>query len=559
MEISTNVPGARFGASSVAAPRLVLTTLQKVAIPVGAIWFYLLFWDERAALDVFLYTLFVLGVGLAGLSRRAPQWRSHGFRLTLAGTVLSAAMVAWYGSGAALLAWLASSVMWLGYLNQPHLKLVAYALPTAIGSAVQAVPRLAQLLLLPRKMDGRVERAWFYGRLLVLPFVALLVFHILFAIANPVYSELTGRVLDAVGERVEAFFEVLSVPRLLFFLFGLALTGAALVLVPVHYFADKESRFGEFVLRQRDRVASFAVRRPDFRTRSFRALDLRKEYLVALSMLGLVNVLLLVVNIIDINWIWFGFKPAPGFDLTQFVHEGTYVLILSILVAMGIVLWFFRRNLNFYERGLPLLRWLATVWVLQNAVLAVSVGLRNYYYILYTGLAYKRIGVYFFLLLTFFGLATVLLKIWQRRSAYALVRLNALAAYVLLLGLACGNWEIWIARYNLRPALPRLDYGFLLDMPDRVLPILAAHPEVLTQRHLVHEYYSNWVELSPEAAAQRLQRRLTQFKAAQEARNWPSYTYADWQACQQLTSQTWHGLQPVAPARRAGSLHQPQN
>ena len=171
-----------------------------------------------------------------------------------------------------------------------------------------------------------------------------------------------------------------------------------------------------------------------------------------MAVFGLVNVLLLVVNAIDINWLWFGFVPAPGFDLTQFVHEGTYVLIFSILLAMGIVLWFFRRNLNFYQPGLPWLRWGATVWVLQNAVLAVSVGLRNYYYILHSGLAYKRIGVCFFLLLTFFGLGTVLLKIWQRRSAYSLVRLNSLAAYAVLLLLAAGNWEVWIA--ELQPAAP---------------------------------------------------------------------------------------------------------
>lgn len=536
METSTHFSPVR-SASSVPALRLVLSTLQKVAIPIGAVWFYLLFWQERPALNVLLYTLFVLTLGLVGLPRHAPQWRSVGFLLTLAGTVLSAALMAWYGSGVAMLAWLASSVMWLGYRNQPHLKLVVYAALTAMSSAIRTVPRLVQLLILPRSLDGRLDRAWFYGRLLVLPFGALLLFHILFAIANPVYSELTGQVLDAIGEWVEAFFEIFSIPNVLFFLFGLALTGAALVTVPVHYFADKESRFGEFILRRRDQVASFAVRRPDFRTKGFRTLDLRKEYLMALSMLGLVNVLLLVVNAIDINWIWFGFTPAPDFDLTQFVHGGTYVLILSILVAMAIILWFFRRNLNFYERGLPLLRWLATVWVLQNAVLAVSVGLRNYYYILYTGLAYKRIGVYFFLLLTCFGLITVLLKIWQRRSAYSLVRLNGLAAYVLMMGLACGNWEIWIARYNLRPQLHELDYGFLLAMPDRVLPVLAAHPEVFAHRHLVHEYHDNWIQLDPVVAAQRLQQRLTRFRQAQEARSWPSYTYADWQAYQQLAGE----------------------
>jgi hypothetical protein len=229
MEISTNIPGTRFGASAAATPRLVLTTLQKVAIPIGAIWFYLLFWNERPALNMLLYTLFVLGTGLGGLPRRAAQWQSNEFRLTLAGTVLSATMVALYGSAAAVLACVASLTMWLGYLNQPHLKLVVYAVGTALSSVIRVAPRLAQLLALPRNMaDGRVERACFYGRLLVLPFGALLVFHILFAIANPIYSELTGRVLDVIGTWVEAFFEVLSIPRLLFFLFGLVLTGVAL-------------------------------------------------------------------------------------------------------------------------------------------------------------------------------------------------------------------------------------------------------------------------------------------------------------------------------------------
>ena len=533
MDTSLHLPPAHFEAAP--ASRITLTTLQKVALPVGAVAFDVLFWHERAALNMLLYTLFVVAAVLLGLPRHAPQWRSGYFRLTLVGTLLSASMVAWYGSGAAQLACVASLAAWLGYLNQPHLKLVSNALLTALTSALQVVPGLANLVRLPSNTGRRMGRTWFYGRLLGVPLLALAVFHILFLIANPVYSKLVGDALDKVGEWLTALFEDISIPHVLFFLLGLALTGAALVLVPVHYFADQESRLGEFIARQRDRVASFAVRRPDFRPRHFRALDLRKEYLIALSMLTLVNVLLLVVNVIDINWIWFGFEPTAGFNLTQFVHEGTYVLILSILVAMGIVLWFFRRNLNFYQRGLPALRWLATVWVLQNAVLAVSVGLRNYYYILYTGLAYKRIGVYGFLLLTLFGLLTVLLKIWQRRSAYSLVRLNALAAYVLLVGLACGNWEIWITRYNLRPELQVLDYGFLLDMPDRVLPVLAAHHAVLPNRHLVHEMYDGtWTTLDPADAESRLRRRLQEFRAVQAARRWPSYTYADWQAAKQL-------------------------
>lgn len=516
---------------TVAAPPFPLTLVQKLLLPVGAILFDVLFWQERAALSLLLYTVFVVGAVLAGTPKHAAVWRSGYFWLTLLGTLFSAVMVAVVGSGAARLACVASLVIWLGYMNQPHLKLVLFALLTGLYNLFPAVERMGQLLRLPANMGSGVARWWYYGRLLLLPLVTLGIFHVLFAVANPRYSALTNHLWAELGDLLSVLFERLSVPHLLFFLLGLVLTAGCLFIIPFHYLADQESRFGEFVLRQRNRVASFAVRQPDFRTRAFRPLDLRKEYLMALGLLALVNLLLFVVNAIDINWIWFGFHPAPSFDLTQFVHEGTYVLILSILVAMGIVLWFFRRNLNFYQPGVRVLRVGATIWVLQNAVLAVSVALRNYYYIQYSGLAYKRIGVYGFLLLTLFGLATVLLKIWQRRSAYSLVRLNALAAYGILLLLAGGNWEVWMVRFNLQPRFRHVDYGFLLAMPDRVLPELALRAHTLAGRQLTTEdEYGKWQPLAPKTAQQLLARRIQEFRALEARRHWPSRTWADWQA-----------------------------
>ena len=529
--LTAEFPAAAPAAAPARRLPVPLTALQKLLLPLGAVLFDVLFWHRGAGLNLALYTLFVVAATLAGLPRHAPVWRSGYFRLLLAGTLLSAGCVAWYGSGAAQLACVASLMLLLGFVNQPHLKLVASALLTALGGAVRVLPALLPYLHLLQGGAGRWARTRFYGRLLMLPLLILGVFHVLFVLANPRYSALVGAVLDRLGEWLAALWPNFSLPHLLFFLLGLVLTAGALVMVPFHFFQDQESRFGEFVRRQRDRVASFGVRRPDFQTRNRGPLDLRKEYLAALAVFGLVNLLLLVVNIIDVRWIWFGFEPTPGFDLTQFVHEGTYVLIFSILVAMGIVLWFFRRNLNFYAPGLAALRWGATVWVVQNAVLAVSVGLRNYYYILHTGLAYKRIGVYGFLLLTFFGLVTVLLKIWQRRSAFALVRLNGLAAYGLLLLLALGNWEIWIARYNLDARFRTLDLGFLLEMPARVLPELAARQTVLDgmSRIIISPPGSYQEETAtPAQARAAIQRRLAQWQRQYpRTAHWQSWTRAE--------------------------------
>ncbi|SNC75100.1 protein of unknown function [Hymenobacter gelipurpurascens] len=517
---------------------LSLSTLQKLLLPLGTIAFDVLFWNQEIGLNLALYTLLIVAGTLAGLPRHAPQWRSVGFWVLLLGTLLSAALVVVYGSGAARLACLASLVLFLGFRNQPQLRQVAYAFLTALGSASRVLPALLPLLWFSSGSTGSWPRTRFYGRLLLLPLIILGVFHVLFSLGNSQYAALSSAVFNKIGEWLARLFIDISVPHLLFFVLGLVLTAGAVVLVPIHFFLDQESQFGEFVRRQRDRVASFAVRRPDFRARSFRTLDLRKENLAALAVFGLVNVLLLVVNAIDIHWIWFGFTPAPGFDLTQFVHEGTYVLILSILVAMGIVLWFFRRNLNFYGKGLPALRWGATMWVVQNVVLVVSVGLRNYYYILHTGLAYKRIGVYGFLLLTLFGLGTVLLKIWQRRSAFSLVRLNAWAVYAIVLLLAAGNWEVWMTRYNLQPRFRTVDLGFLLDMPERMLPELAARESVLdgmTRIVLINRYGYGETEITPAKAHELVQKRLQRWqKAYPQYRTWQSWTLAESQAYQEL-------------------------
>ncbi len=520
-----------------AAPAYRISTLLGSLLVVATALGDYLFWHEQAGINVLVYMVLLVAAHLVMLPGYAPVRRTAGFRVAVAGCLLSGGLVAWYGSSAAGWAALASGLLLLGLVNQPALRLVGSAVGTGLAGLLPAVALVASSLRAPKGLDGRLRRGWFYGRLLGLPLLALVVFQTLFAVANPQYGALSARLWAVVVTWLDELVAAVSVPHLLFLLLcGVVATGA-LVVVPVHFFVDYESRFGEFVRRQRNRVASFGVRQPRFGHSDRGPLDLRKEWLAAVVSFGLLNALLLIVNAVDVHWLWFGFEPAPGFDLTQFVHEGTYVLIFSILLAAGIMLWFFRRNLNFYQRGLPALRWGATLWVGQNVVLAVSVGLRNYYYITYTGLAYKRIGVYGFLLLTLFGLGTVLFKIWQRRSAFSLVRLNSWAAYAVLLGLAAGNWEIWIAEYNLQARFSRLDIGFLLAMPPRVLPVLAARESLLDHtKDLVAESEDGYFHpITAAEAHKRLRIRLTEFRAEYPKRDWQSRTGAAGQAYDELS------------------------
>ena len=155
---------------------------------------------------------------------------------------------------------------------------------------------------------------------------------------------------------------------------------------------------------------------------------LRNENTTGIISLVLLNLLLLFINCIDMVYVWFGFQYKNAGNLADYVHEGTGMLIFSIVLAMVVLLFFFRGNLNFYKKN-KWLRWGSYVWLLQNMVLVISVLLRDYYYILHDGLAYKRIGVLVFLVLVLFGLVTIFIKIRQIKTSYYLLRVNAWFCY----------------------------------------------------------------------------------------------------------------------------------
>ncbi len=195
--------------------------------------------------------------------------------------------------------------------------------------------------------------------------------------------------------------------------------------------------------------------------------------------LVLVNLLLLAFNAADVHWIWFNFYLPPGVPLSQLVHEGTYYLIASILLSMGALLYLFGRRPHATPEARRL-RLLALLWLAQNLVLVVSVAVRTLRYIDAHGLAYKRIGVLFFLALTVVGLVTLALKLRRNLPVAYLLRRNSLAALVLWVGAACVDWDGVILRHNLRYLRPGTqDAYFHLRLSEHHLAT------VIRNRHLL--------------------------------------------------------------------------
>ncbi|HAN76958.1 MAG TPA: hypothetical protein DCQ31_03870, partial [Bacteroidales bacterium] len=113
-------------------------------------------------------------------------------------------------------------------------------------------------------------------------------------------------------------------------------------------------------------------------------------------------------------------------------------------------------------------------WIFQNAILVISVGLRNFHYITAYGLAYKRVGLIAFLLAVLIGLFTIWFKIRNKKTGFYLINANAWSVYAILIMLSLFNWDVTIAKYNLSGKVQQpVDLGFLLEMNPQVLPIIA--------------------------------------------------------------------------------------
>lgn len=262
---------------------------------------------------------------------------------------------------------------------------------------------------------------------------------------------------------------------------------------------------------------------------------LKNEYKAAVFLFFGLNVLLLIVNIIDIQWVWFDFE-WNGQYLKQFVHEGTYLLIFSILLSFMLVLYSFRENLNFYSKN-TFLKKLSYAWLVQNMVLTISVGIRNYHYIQHFALAYKRIAVLVFLMLTLFALVVVTIKVMKTKSLFYVLRMNALALYIALFICSLIPWDNIIIQYNFsHKETAFTHFNFLSRMENKSLPLLIKSEDELKEIEGLNNakvgqrsYYMNY-----ETYMEMMENKKHKFISKWENKTWLSWNYAESKAYNQL-------------------------
>jgi hypothetical protein len=501
-----------------------------ILVTAGAVLFNLLFWHEKLGLNTVLYDLFILS---ALFSLYPKSLRSGTVRWLVLGHLICLGMVVFHNTPLSKIGLITTLCLLVPFAEYVH-RSAWFAGGSMLLNMIFMLAGYVETTIAGHKDRVKRKRKPLLRiiRFAIFPLLILLVFLIIYSSANDVFAQLVEQIGQQFALFFENFFDFFSPQRLLFFVLGLFITGAVLLKSRASWFSKLEENCSDALQRKR---TSMKKRRKQTFYQLIEAvmgrfargvLALKNENTTGIISLVLLNLLLFIVNIIDIRFLWFNFEYNENEPVYKMVHEGTELLIASIVLAMAILLFFFKGNLNFYRRN----KWLkygAYAWILQNVVLVISVCIRDYYYIAKHGLAYKRIGVLFFLLMVLIGLLTVFIKIAHKKTNYYLWRVNAWAGVIVLTLSTTIHWDEFIAGYNLqRKDRVALDIPFLLSLSDKTLPLLDQNKTALqkaegelTVKIVNGKCITCYTEL--------LLRRRDDFFSRQSQISWLSWNYSD--------------------------------
>lgn len=508
-----------------------VATLKIILITAGAVLFNIIFWQEKLAVNALLFDAFVLWSVFylypAALTKPVMKWLLLAHAVALTTVIIHNTVLSKLAFSVTLLL----VAVFTQYLHRS----VWYAAASAIGNYLLFIfsffENIKQARVKGIKSVG-IRKAL---RFLIIPSLIAAVFFVLYSFSNAVFQDVVNDIGIALGKFFSRMFTWFSWNRFGFLLLGLFVTGGLLLKMHTNYFAEKDFANQNDLWRKKNNLlaykksAMFDVLSVFMGRFANGIMALRNENIVGIISLAMLNLLVLFINIIDIKYVWFGFTYSPGLDLKSYVHDGTGMLIFSIVLAMAVLLFFFRGNLNFYKKN-KWLRYGAYGWIFQNAILVISVLLRDFYYIQYMGLAYKRIGVLVFLTMVLMGLVTVFIKIHQRKTSYYLLRVNGWFAIILLVASSCINWDELMADYNIahRNTVP-LDVKFLLTLSDKTLALIDKHQDVLDDKNafIPQNGEGEFLYRSALTPKQAFEQRKQVFLEEQKKYSWLSWNETD--------------------------------
>ena len=391
-------------------------------ILVCSLIFTLLFYNESVGVNLAIFGLVLTGIICYFFQDRFTS-RSH--LVLVIASVLSCIAFAWYGDFVSFLALFLSLVFLQFKTQEANLKIIQ-VFPVVL---LNGITSLGRMLMFAQWLPKREIKNDFAKKMIayfIIPTVFVALFFIVYAFGSDHFSSLfTDYTLDL------NIFELVLITLLGFY-----------ISFTFWNYWIPEAFFEYNSILDNDFKDEKSIRNQ----RTFSFLDIDFERKSGEITLVLLNVLLLVF-IVTYNFEQF-FEVLEKSKLSAATHERVNAVIFSIIMAVGVILFYFKGGFNFDEKAKNLKR-LSKIWILLNGTLIISTIIKNSEYVSFFGLTYKRLGVYVFLILAIIGLVFTFLKITKQKTNVYLFNQMVWYFYATILSCSYVNWGNLITNYNI--------------------------------------------------------------------------------------------------------------
>lgn len=384
--------------------------------------FILLFYNESVGINISIFGV-ILTLLISYFFQEKFVNRSH---LVLVMTsILSCFAFAWYGDAASFFA-LALSILFLQFKTQDGELKIVQIFPLIFLNGITTIGRI---FIFSQWLPERKIHNDFAKKLVafvIIPVIFLGLFFIVYSFGSNHFSTLfTDYTLD------------INLPQLI----AMCILGFYISFSFWNYWVpDISYQFNPKLNNEFTNISEVKNQS----TFSFLDLDFeRKSGVITLFMLNI----MLLIFIGTYNYEQF-FEVVEKTNLSADTHERVNAVIFSILMAVGVILFYFKGGFNFDEKATTLKK-LAKTWIVLNVVLIVSAIVKNSEYVSFYGLTYKRLGVYAFLILAIIGLVYSFLKITKQKTNAYLFNQMVWYFYATILICSYVNWGNLVTSYNI--------------------------------------------------------------------------------------------------------------
>lgn len=160
----------------------------------------------------------------------------------------------------------------------------------------------------------------------------------------------------------------------------------------------------------------------------------------------LFNLVFVVQNLLDIEYLWAGAALPGGMSYAEYAHRGAYPLIATALIAAGLTVLTFSGTCTGSDWKWA--RRLVYLWLGQNVFLVASSLLRLEKYVAVYSLTGLRVAAAVWMLIVGVGLCLIFYKIWKDKSLRWLFWANGAQLLIVLLAVMFFDSSRFIAEYN---------------------------------------------------------------------------------------------------------------